>query len=209
MEPNSLQWLFATPIIEFNLSSYVNVSITNALLKMQASKNSAVHGIRAANNPADIPEAAPLYQVFQRCVNEYSQKLGMRSNRIVSSWVNILHAGGSVDSHRHHDSIVSGAYYPYVSPNSAPLVFVSPLDGYRMMDSQPRVDGRNPYAENAHRVLAETGKLVLFPSWLQHYVPPNASELRITLSFNTQFDTVKGPPPHWAAHRQGEDEHRM
>ncbi len=46
MEPNSLQWLFATPIIEFNLSSYVDVSITNALLKMQASKNSAVHGIR-------------------------------------------------------------------------------------------------------------------------------------------------------------------
>ena len=209
MEPNSLQWLFATPIIEFNLSSYVNVSITNALLKMQASKNSAVHGIRAANNPADIPEAAPLYQVFQRCVNEYSQKLGMRSNRIVSSWVNILHAGGSVDSHRHHDSIVSGAYYPHVHPNSAPLVFVSPLDGYRMMDMGPQFVTSTAYANNTHRVLAETGKLVLFPSWLQHYVPPNASELRITLSFNTQFDTVKGPPPHWAAHRQGEDEHRM
>ena len=209
MEPNSLQWLFATPIIEFNLSSYVNVSITNALLKMQASKNSAVHGIRAANNPADIPEAAPLYQVFQQCVNEYSQKLGMRSNRIVSSWVNILHAGGSVDSHRHHDSIVSGAYYPYVSPNSAPLVFVSPLDGYRMMDKGPQFVTSTAYANNTYRVLAETGKLVLFPSWLQHYVPPNASELRITLSFNTQFDTVKGPPPHWAAHRQGEDEHRM
>jgi uncharacterized protein (TIGR02466 family) len=173
--------------MEFDLSPFVNSTITNALLGMQASTNTAVRGIRGAKNPADLPELGPLYQVFQQCVNEYSRQLGLRTNRIAASWVNILHTSGAVDIHRHHDSIVSGAYYPHVLPNSAPLIFVSPLDGYRMMDST-RFATYTPYSENAHHVESKTGKLVLFPSWLQHYVPANASELRITLSFNTQFE---------------------
>lgn len=187
MESHTMQWIFPTPIMEFNLSPFTNAQITEALTSTRASKNSAVRGIRSATNPADLPALAPLYQVFQQCVNEYSRQLGLRPNRIVSSWVNILSVGGSVDIHRHHGSIVSGAFYPQVQPNSAPLIFVSPLDGYRMMDSQKFVT-HTPYAENAHHVSSETGKLVLFPSWLQHYVPPNNSELRITLSFNTQFE---------------------
>lgn len=188
MEPNTMQWLFATPVMEFDLSPFVNPTITNALVNMRASTNSAVHGIRGATNPAHLPELAPLYQVFQQCVNEYSRQLGLRPNRIAASWVNILRAGGAVDIHRHHGSIVSGAFYPQVQPNSAPLIFVSPLDGYRMMDSQ-NFATHTKYAENAHHVSSETGKLVLFPSWLQHYVPSNTSELRITLSFNTYFES--------------------
>jgi uncharacterized protein (TIGR02466 family) len=187
METNKLQWLFATPIMEFNLLPFMNPAITDALLQMQASKNSAVRGVRGAQNPAELPELAVIYQVFQQCVNEYSRQLGLRPNRITSSWMNILSKGGAVDIHRHHDSIVSGAFYPHVAPNSAQLIFVSPLDGYRMMDSTRFVTSTS-YSENAHHVSSETGKLVLFPSWLQHYVPPNESELRITLSFNTQFE---------------------
>lgn len=187
METNKLQWLFATPIMEFNLSPFVNPTITYVLLQMRSSKNSAVRGVRGAQNPAELPELAVLYQMFQQCVNEYSRQLGLRPNRITSSWMNILSRGGAVDIHRHHDSIVSGAFYPHVEPHSAPLIFISPLDGYRMMDST-RFTTPTPYGENAHHVSSETGKLVLFPSWLQHYVPPNESELRITLSFNTQFE---------------------
>ena len=187
MESNTMQWLFPTPIMEFDLSPFANPTVTNALVNMQASTNSAVRGIRGAVNPAHLPELATLYQVFQQCVNEYSRQLGLRPNRIDSSWVNILHVGGAVDIHRHHNSIVSGAYYPHVHPDSAPLIFVSPLDGYRMMDSQ-KFATHTKYAENTHHVSSATGKLVLFPSWLQHYVPPNTSELRITVSFNTQFE---------------------
>ncbi len=181
-----LQWLFATPIIEFNLSPFINPIITKVLLEMQASTNNAVRGVRGAQDPAKLPELAVLYQMFQQCVDEYSRQLGLHANRIASSWMNILSSGGSVDIHRHHDSIVSGAFYPHVLPNSSPLIFVSPLDGYRMMDST-RFVTHSSYAENVHHVSSETGKLVLFPSWLQHYVPPNKSDLRITLSFNTQF----------------------
>lgn len=187
MQANKMQWLFSTPIMEFNLAHLTNYQIVQILMSMQPSTNSAVRGIRGAKNPIELPELRSLYDGFQQCVDVYSQELGLAPNRITSSWMNILHKGGSVDIHRHHDSIVSGAFYPHVNVNSSNLIFLSPLDGYRMMDSSRFSSHASSYAGNAHHVSAETGKLVLFPSWLQHYVPQNDSDLRITLSFNTQF----------------------
>jgi len=187
MQSKPMQWVFATPIMEFNLAHLTNHTIVKTLMEMQTSNNNVVHGIRGAGNPSNLPPLAALYQAFQQCIDEYSGELGLRLNRITSSWVNILHKGGSVDIHRHHDSIVSGAFYPHVNPQSSNLVFVSPLDGYRMMDSTRFASHASAYGSNAHMVSAETGKLVLFPSWLQHFVPPNGSDLRITLSFNTRF----------------------
>jgi len=187
MEFGKLKLLFSTPIMEFNLANFINPSITKVLMEMKASTNSAVHGVRGDQNPSHLPELIPLYNIFQECVDRYCRELGLPPNRIESSWVNILYNGGSVSTHRHHNSIVSGAFYPYVDSNSSGLVFISPLDGYRMMDASAEFVTNTEYSGNIHTMLAETGKLVLFPSWLQHYVPPNLSNLRITLSFNTRF----------------------
>jgi uncharacterized protein (TIGR02466 family) len=186
MEYSKFKLLFSTPIMEFNLASSINPAIIKVLTEMEGSTNNAVHGVRGSQDPSRLPELKSLYAIFQECVNLYCQELGLTPNRIESSWVNILYKGGAVDIHRHHNSIVSGAFYPHVNSNSSSLVFVSPLDGYRMMDSS-RFVRNTEYAGNIHVVPTETGKLVLFPSWLQHYVPPNNSDLRITLSFNTQF----------------------
>lgn len=186
MESGKLKLLFSTPVMEFNLANFINPTIIKVLTEMEASTNSAVHGVRGSQDPSRLPELMPLYAIFQECVNLYCRELGLPPNRIESSWVNILYKGGAVNTHRHHNSIVSGAFYPHVNPNSSSLVFISPLDGYRMMDSS-RFVANTEYAGNIHVVPAETGKLVLFPSWLQHHVPPNKSDLRITLSFNTQF----------------------
>lgn len=181
-----MQWLFATPIKEFNLSAYATPTVISAILNMQHSYNNAVQGIRVQGNPAHLPECAHLYAKFQECIDEYSSELGFKRNVIHESWANILYKNGSVNIHRHHNSVVSGAFYPHVESQSAPLVFVSPLDGYRMIDLT-QFTTPTSYAANIHQVDAHTGKLVLFPSWLQHHVPHNESALRVTLSFNTQF----------------------
>ena len=34
---------------------------------------------------------------------------------------------------------------------------------------------------------AKTGRLLLFPSWLEHYTNPNQTDERITISFNTMY----------------------
>jgi len=49
---------------------------------------------------------------------------------------------------------------------------------------EPSVGGSTDYDVEFINISAETAKLVLFPSWLEHYVGYNNSDMRVTLSFN-------------------------
>ena len=187
MSPEVIEWLFPTPIAVFDLTECVTDEIDNVLQKIGYTTNSLVEGIRGNQDPSKIPELKSLYGKFQECVNSYSAEIGIEHNYIYESWMNILFMNGSVGAHRHFDSVISGAYYPYVDEGSAPIIFNSPIEGYRMIDTQKCIGDNGVYTSNVKSIDAKTGKLVLFPSWLQHYVPTNKTEMRITLSFNTKF----------------------
>lgn len=190
MKKEQIKWLFPTPIQEYDLSEYLTADIARALQAVRHTENSLVDGIRGDVDPSQIPECKKLYKIFQTCIDDYSQRIGIQTSYIYESWMNILTFNGSVGVHRHYGSIISAAFYPYVEPNSAPLIFVNPLEGFRMMDVQSvNLDTFTHYVSNIEGFEPFTGKLVLFPSWVQHYVPPNKSNLRVTLSFNTQFKT--------------------
>ena len=60
---------------------------------------------------------------------------------------------------------MSGAYYPYVDKESAPLCF--------------------EFSEKKIVKTSRTGHLLIFPSWANHWTDKNLSEKRITVSFNT------------------------
>lgn len=188
MKKEQIKWLFPTPIQEYDLSEYLTSDMAKALVSVPRTDNSLVDGIRGETDPSQIPECKKLYEVFQLCIDEYSQNIGIQNSYIYESWMNILTFNGSVGVHRHYDSIISAAFYPHVEPNSAPLTFVNPLEGFRMMDTMAIIKNKyTRYVSNIESFEPFSGKLVLFPSWLQHYVPPNKSNLRVTLSFNTRF----------------------
>jgi hypothetical protein len=181
-------WLFATPVSVFDLSRFVTEEVNHALQKIGYTQNDLVEGIRGDEDPSKILALKPLYDEFQTCIDIFSSEMGISSSYIYESWMNILSMHGSVGVHRHYDSVISGAYYPYVDEGSAPIVFVSATEGFRMMDVQAAVpNGPGMYSSNIDKIEAKTGRLVLFPSWVQHYVPPNKTNMRITLSFNTKY----------------------
>ena len=190
MKVDEIKWLFPTPILEFNLQEYLTPEISKSLINMGKTDNGLVDGIRGDTNPKKLPQCKILYEIFQECVDDYSTQIGIKTSFIFESWMNILTKGGSVGVHRHYDSVISAAFYPYVEAGSAELVFISPVEGFRMMDANATNSNENgKYAPNVFMISPAIGKLVLFPSWIQHYVPPNKSNLRVTLSFNTRFST--------------------
>ena len=93
-----------------------------------------------------------------------------------------IYKNGSVNAHRHERSVISGAYYPKCEDESAPLIFESPLQPYQMNMNNIR---QGPYNQYFLDFNPQPGLLVLFPSWLRHSVPPNRSDKRYTISFNT------------------------
>jgi len=123
-----------------------------------------------------------LWKTLQSCCDTYTEEAGIDYALISTSWFNTMSEGGSVESHRHERSVISGAYYPYADDGSNPLMLESPIQQLRMNDCIIKVTGFNRYTEH---VPALPGSLVLFPSWLKHYVEPNNSKKRYVISFNT------------------------
>ncbi len=157
-EINTL-WLFSTPVAIFNLSDFVTDDVNHALQNIGYTTNSLVDGIRGDADPSKIPALKPLYNKFQECIDEYSNRIGIHTSYIYESWMNILSMNGSVGVHRHYDSVISGAYYPYVDEGSAPITFVSATEGFRMLDVQHT---RKDAPGNSIRILPVCPSLTMF-----------------------------------------------
>lgn len=103
----------------------------------------------------------------------------------ISAWATICRAGAYHAPHSHPDSAWSGVYYVDAGtanqdqPFSGALEFLDPRAGAEAVSAPGDLYGE-PF-----RVRAQSGLLVMFPSWLYHWVHPYAGETpRIAISFN-------------------------
>lgn len=113
-------------------------------------------------------------------VHKYLETLNCEYKHISlrSSWININVPGQFQESHTHlGKNHLSGTYFIDVPENSGNLIFEHPNTLlYYWLNS------RNPLG---YKCDALPGKLVIFPSWLHHFVQKNGSDRnRISLSFN-------------------------
>jgi uncharacterized protein (TIGR02466 family) len=99
----------------------------------------------------------------------------------LEAWINIHERGGFNFLHVHEGAYLSGCLYLRVPVRLGNLVFRDPRPG--------AVHGslKGPVA-NGYRDISlkpEDELLVLFPSWLEHFVEPHAGDmLRIVIAFN-------------------------
>jgi uncharacterized protein (TIGR02466 family) len=103
----------------------------------------------------------------------------------ITAWATLSRAGAYHAPHSHPDSAWSGVYYVDGGaenpdqPLSGMLEFLDPRAGAEAVSAPG-----DPYGE-PFRVQPQAGLLVVFPSWLYHWVHPYAGETpRIAISFN-------------------------
>ena len=133
----------------------------------------------------DAPELSNLRQWIQEAVEEYFVKVycpeSEVSLRITQSWCNTTSKGESHHEHTHPNSFVSGVFYIQTNADDRIQFFKST---YRMLEVQTK--DYNAWNSQTWWLPVEEGALLLFPSSLQHSVPPVEGEKdRISLSFNT------------------------
>ena len=120
---------------------------------------------------------------IQQCINNYSDEVGLEPLAITSSWFNIMKPEGHVLPHHHRVSTVSGAFYVSSEPNTCPLFLKNPLDNTKMLDIAA---SRNQYTSDTAQIDSIKGRLIIFPSYIEHHTEINQSEQsRIVISFNT------------------------
>jgi uncharacterized protein (TIGR02466 family) len=88
--------------------------------------------------------------------------------------------------HKHVGCTFSGIYYVKTPKNSGILEFTSPQVELSYVVNDQMIKDYNFFNSKTWKVTPEEGKLLMWPSWLMHYVKPNLSnDTRISIAFNT------------------------
>jgi len=110
-------------------------------------------------------------------------------------WFHITRRGGYFGLHNHAMASWSGVYCVDAGrddgthPDSGALTFANPLSLAAMFLDPANGAMRAPYNSLNRSFKLTPGQLIVFPSWLQHYVQPFHGEgERITVAFNAWFN---------------------
>ncbi len=137
-----------------------------------------------------LPELQPLFQFLQQSANNYAQQHHWDTQNytptINSLWGNINSQYSFHAEHIHPYSHISGVFYVDTPAGSPSITFKDPRVGRWMMP--PTADGARPENTFNATVAPESGKLMMFPSWLELSVGQNMDDIeRISMSFNFEM----------------------
>lgn len=199
-ETTKTEMLFATPFARFKVADH---DILDAELLAEGAKlRQASEGVQKSNrggwhsegNIFDSPAECiqNLRSAAQAAIFEATRKIAKRVDPAdldmkLSGWMNANPQGGFNAPHTHPGAQWSGVYYvsqPQVNEgNSGMIEFLDPrsdLPNWRIF----RAGTFRP----KRKIRPEAGEIILFPSYLVHWVYPNETVAeRVTIAFNATF----------------------
>lgn len=124
-------------------------------------------------------------QIIKHC-HYYAEHIGYEKNNleVKNIWVNINYYKDFNLPHTHSTNLISGVFYVQVPENSGNIVFKNPAEKLELNDHQ--IDHFIEYNSSKWAMRPIDLGLILFPSWLVHYVEPNLNKenKRISIAFN-------------------------
>ena len=106
---------------------------------------------------------------------------------ITGMWGNVLRPGEAHQTHTHSNNFLSGVFY-LNSDGATGLTISDPRPAADVL--VPRKKKKTQDNSNLLSYKSKQNRLIMFPSWLVHWVPVNKTKInRISISFNIQ---VKG-----------------
>ena len=191
-KPMNLEKWFPTPIwYDFLNQDWKAIKERCLQLEAEDTQQMQLSNIGGWHSPDlaihDDPVLKPLFKDIQEKLKNVSAQIDHRFDvEITSAWV-IINRGKAYNAkHYHPESALSGVIYVHADDNSGHIGFI-------------RGDLKQHYPINTFdsdlfneevTFKPEIGKLVVFPSWVYHYVNSNAdeqsNEARISIAFNTR-----------------------
>ena len=182
---------FATPIYvkdvgtpEFN--AQLEQNIINWSRQDKGVQKTNVNGWHSPTDMHLKPEYKMLVDLlYQEQHFIYKDELLDNEPFLGNMWANINPPGGYNRAHTHPNSLWSGVYYVKAPINSGHLKVEDPKPSINI--SRPRrKQGQLPkHLWNEVHFEPIAGRLIMFPSWLNHCVDTNQSnDIRISVSFN-------------------------
>jgi uncharacterized protein (TIGR02466 family) len=139
----------------------------------------------------------PLIDIVSDKMNELHKIFGcsdLYQQKVSEAWINLNECKNTAHPHQHIGNFFSAVYYVKSNPTSGVLNFLSSdtakqyaIDYFK---HPPVITNWNNYNMTHQWVYPKSGLLVIFPSWVNHYVDVrDDKEDRISIAFN--FKAVK------------------
>lgn len=209
LELHSSEMLFATPLLRFRVPDHA--SLDAELLAEGARLRAISDGVRKSNRGGWHSEGnlfaskahciARLRALAEASVIEATRKIAPKVDASAMgmklfAWMNVSPPGGFNAPHTHPGAHWSGVYYvsqPEVEQGTSGMIeFLDPrsdLPNWRIFKAKA--------FRLKRKIRPEAGEIVMFPSYLVHWVYPNeTADNRVTIAFNATFEKAGG---------QGED----
>ena len=204
LEETKYEKLFSTPVLRFHFPEHKDLNA--ALLKEGAKLRSQSEGVEKSNRGGwhsagnlfdhDTPPIKVLRALAEECVHASMNKIGAKADletlkMKLFAWMNTNPSMGYNAPHTHPGAHWSGVYYvsqPEIEDgNSGMIEFLNPrtdLPSWRILDAPP--------FRMKKKWRPRPGDMILFPSYLVHWVYPNETvEERVTVAFNATFRKAK------------------
>jgi uncharacterized protein (TIGR02466 family) len=130
-----------------------------------------------------------LMDEIRAACNQIHRDLGFKNStrqEVGNFWLNINRDRDSNIPHSHPGSFFSGVYYIKAPMGCGSITLMHPVPAHTYTIPYGVNEFSTSFNNSTHIENPEEGKLIIFPSWLVHYVQPNRSNQdRISLAFNT------------------------
>jgi uncharacterized protein (TIGR02466 family) len=202
---------FASPIFTFEIDGAAelnaalvrDVAAYRATSEAQGMSRSNQHGWHSPTDFFRRPEASfkalaeQINVALTTATRQVSPKLDLSDKAYaLQGWINVNERGAYNTPHSHPDHEWSGVYYVKIPPGaegrSGHIEFLDPRGPVQQMEGL-----QSAYFVPKVRRAPREGLMLVFPSYLRHWVYPNEQDdVRISIAFNARFiKRPPGPPP--------------
>jgi uncharacterized protein (TIGR02466 family) len=185
--------LFPTGVGIYQLERSLSKTETNFIQKLER-RNNTGNQTSVDNYVFNNKQLKSLHKFCLESANNYFKDLWKPKNElslyITQSWVNYTGKDQFHHKHAHPNSFISGVFYVNANDGKDKIHFFSD-NKHHMNQIRVFPTEYNQFNSETWWLSTGTGKLILFPSSLEHMVEKiTTDEERISLSFNT---FIKGP----------------
>jgi len=137
----------------------------------------------------ELNETPELIEEIYKCKNYFNQILkssNLHNSKITSYWVQDYRTEKDYHvRHNHGKNELSIVYWVRADKNAGPLIINNPIPLVNFLYSESE-EPKNEYTTSAIQIQPEKGKMVIFPSVIEHSVLPSKNKdcIRTTIAFN-------------------------
>ena len=140
------------------------------------------------HNPKLVTEFSEVFDQINKIADEAHKLLQYKQNTkqiCIDAWINDYGSYNISMPHQHPTADLAIVYFPYAQEGCGNLQLLNPNSKLQYVIHDEMVESWNNYNSFTWDIVPKTGKVVIFPGYLIHYVKQNKSnKQRVSIAFN-------------------------